>query len=219
MITKRKTKTAPVRKGLLITFEGIDGSGKSTQAKLAFEYLAKKTKRKIIALREPGSTAVSETIRAILLDKKNKVSDFTELLLYEAARAQLVNEELRPLLERGTIVLCDRFYDSTTAYQGYGRGLDRKLIQALNLAATGKITPHLTLIYDLPLSVAATRRGPKADRLESEKAAFHNRVRKGFLSIAKQEPRRVKVIDSTGLLEANFAITKKYLDALLKRHE
>lgn len=219
MITKRKTKTANGRKGLLITFEGIDGSGKSTQVRLAKEYLIAKTKREIVVLREPGSTAVSETIRAILLDKRNQVSDFTELLLYEAARAQLVNEELRPLLEQGVIVLCDRFFDSTTAYQGYGRGLDKKLIQALNLAATGKIVPHLTLVYDLPLSVALTRRGPKADRLESEKAAFHKRVRAGFLKIAKQEPRRVKVINSTGSLDDNFAVTTQYLDTLLKRHE
>ncbi len=215
-MTKRKADT---RKGLLITFEGIDGSGKSTQAKLALEYLRKKTKRKVVMLREPGSTSVSEAIRSILLDKRNKVGDLTELLLYESARAQLVTQQLRPLLEQGAIVVCDRFFDSTTAYQGYGRGLDRKLIQSLNLAATGNIVPHLTLVYDLPLSVALTRRGPKADRLESEKAAFHKRVREGFLKIAKQEPRRVKVIDSTGSLEDNFTITKKYLDSLLKRHE
>lgn len=215
---KKKTKIRGRKaKGVLITFEGIDGSGKSTQAKLAFAYLRKHTKRPVVLLREPGSTAVSEAIRAILLKKSNRISDLTELLLYEAARAQLVSEEIDPLLAKGTIVLCDRFFDSSTAYQGYGRGLNRKLVQALNIAATSGLVPALTLVYDIPLATAVKRRSINTDRLESEKLSFHRRVRAGFLKIAKQEPKRVKVIDTSKSSEEVFQVTRHLLETILAK--
>jgi len=197
-------------KGLLITFEGIDGCGKSTHLKLSHEYLIS-LGFKVVSLREPGSTPVAEKIRRILLDKRSSISDTTELLLYEAARAEIVKHEIKPLVASGHIVLCDRFYDSTTAYQGYGRGLDLRVIRKLHRLAVGECRPNLTLLFDVTLRVAASRLGRSRDRLESQPTAFHRRVRKGFLEIAARESRRVKLIDGSRPVEVVFEDVRRYL--------
>ncbi|PWB71162.1 dTMP kinase [candidate division GN15 bacterium] len=200
--------------GRLITFEGIDGCGKSTHIELSHGYLAQHG-FKVSVLREPGSTEIAETIRAILLDRRSSMSPLTELLLYEAARADIVQKQIEPLLKRGTIVLCDRFYDSTTAYQGYGRKLDVRMVRALHRVAVGRIQPDLTLVFDLDVSAAFGRLGKDLDRLESQSRAFFRRVRAGFLEIARREKKRVKVVDATLPIAEVFEIVKRHLDNLL----
>jgi dTMP kinase len=186
-------------RGLFVTFEGGEGSGKSTQIKRVARQL-EAAGVAVRVLREPGGTTAGERIRAILLDPESAGMDArTELLLYEAARAQLVAEVVEPALASGEVILCDRFFDSTTAYQGYGRGLDLDEIDALNRAATGGLAPHRTVLLDVDPSIGlgrATRGG--ADRLESEDLAFHQRVRAGFLKIAQAEPERFRLVDGTG---------------------
>jgi len=186
-------------RGVLITFEGGEGCGKSTQLKL----LARRLELAgvpVRSLREPGGTAVGEAVRAILLDPDHSgLDDTAEILLYEAARAQLVAEVIEPALEAGEVVLCDRFYDSTTAYQGHARGIPLAEVAALNTAATGGLEPDRTLVLDIDPALGierATEHG--ADRLEGEDLAFHARVRAGFLAIAAEEPERVRVIDADG---------------------
>ena len=203
-------------KGLLITFEGIDGCGKSTQLKLSQAYLIS-FGYKVVSLREPGSTPVAEKIRRILLDKRSSISDTTELLLYEAARAEIVRHEIEPLVASGHIVLCDRFYDSTTAYQGYGRGLDLRVIRKLHRLAVGECRPNLTLLFDVTLRVAASRLGRSRDRLESQPTAFHRRVRHGFREIAKRESRRVKLIDGSRPAEVVFEDVRRHLKRRVSR--
>lgn len=202
-------------KGRLITFEGIDGCGKSVQARKVFNYL-KKLKREVILLREPGSTPVAEKLRKILLDKKLEIPDLTELLLYEAARSELTALKIKPALANGVVVLCDRFYDSTTAYQGYGRKLNIKMVKSLHKIATANIVPDLTLVFDVDLKTAAKRRGKTPDRLESQSLAFHRRVRKGFQEIARAEKRRVKLIDCSPLPDLVFEQVKTILKRRLK---
>jgi len=197
-------------KSLFVTFEGIDGCGKSTQALLTFQYLHSHN-YKVKLLREPGSTVVAEKIRDILLNRRLKMTDVTELLLYEAARAEITAREIAPALANGTIVLCDRFYDSTTAYQGFGRKLDIRMVKGLHRVAVGKITPDLTFVFDLDLKTASTRLGKKRDRLESQSRAFFNRVRLGFLDIARRERRRVKLIDASAPVEQVFENVKKHM--------
>ncbi len=203
------------RKALFVTFEGIDGCGKSTQLKLTADYLSWRG-YKVKTMREPGSTALSEKIRDILLDVKSRMTDVTELLLYEAARAEVTACEIAPLLKSGHIVLCDRFYDSTTAYQGYGRGLDIKMVRSLHRVAVGDISPDLTFVFDLPLPLAASRMGTQRDRLEAQPRAFHRRVREGFVEIARKESRRVKLIDADQTVDSVFKDLKKYLDKRLE---
>ncbi len=201
--------------GQLITFEGIDGCGKSVQAGKAFNYL-KKLKKKVILLREPGSTPVAEKLRKILLNKKLAIPDLTELLLYEAARSELTALKIKPALANGLVVLCDRFYDSTTAYQGYGRRLNIKMVKSLHKIATANIVPEFTFVFDVDLKTAAKRRGKTPDRLESQALAFHRRVRKGFQEIARIEKRRVKLIDSSPLPDVIFEQVKTILKRRLK---
>ncbi len=206
------------RKGLFLTFEGIDGCGKTTQAMLTFKYLTAQG-LEVTLLREPGSTEVAERIRSILLDRKLEITDRTELLLYEAARADLTERQIAPLLARGQIVLCDRFYDSTTAYQGFGRRLDITMVRGLHRVAVGTVRPDLTFVFDLDVRTAVTRRKGDADRLEAQSKAFFERVRRGFLEIARKERRRVKVIDASRPAEAVFEDLKKYLTRKLRGHE
>lgn len=183
-----------MKKGLFITFEGFEGSGKSTQIKLLAEYL-KKCKYEVLILREPGSTKVSECIRNILLDKKNNLlCPRTELLLYIAARAQIVSEKIIPALKSGKIVLCDRFHDATVAYQGYGLGLDRKFISMLGEFATCEVVPDLTILLDIDVKEGLRRIGKNKDRIEKRSLDYHRRVRRGYLEIAKHNPKRVKVV-------------------------
>lgn len=192
-----------MKKGLFITFEGLDKVGKSTQVDRLVTYL-KSRGIKVTLVREPGSTEISEQIRKILLDKDNygKISPLTELLLYNAARAQLVDSVIRPALENGDIVISDRFYDSTTAYQGYGRGIDIGLIDSINMAATGNLVPDLTILLSIGSIKDAVNNHKRFqssstdDRLEKESLEFRERVREGFLKIAKNEPRRFLVVDA-----------------------
>jgi len=205
--------------GLFITLEGGEGCGKSTQIALLQQHL-ESAGRRVIVLREPGGTRVSEAVRAILLDPENTaLTPMGELLLYEAARAQLVAECIRPALEQGAIVLCDRFYDSTTAYQGGGRGFAASTLAALNRLATDGLVPDLTILIDLPVAAglqrAAARRS--ADRLEQEDPAFHERVRDAFLEIARNEPARVRVVDGAGPVDTVAAGIRAIIAPLLER--
>jgi dTMP kinase len=191
-------------RGIFITFEGIDFSGKSVQSKILYQKLIDH-KIETLLLRDPGSTDISERIRDILLDEKNnEMSVWTELLLYEAARAQMVQEEIIPALTAGKIVICDRFYDSTTAYQGYGRQLDLETVSSANSLGACGVTPDLTYIIDLDVNTAIKRRqklNEKADRLESESPEFQNRVRDGYLSIAEKESRRIFLLKGERSIE------------------
>lgn len=193
-----------------MTFEGIDGCGKTTQLKRSQRWLTG-LGHKTVSLREPGSTPAAEKIRKILLSNHSSINDMTELLLYEAARSEITSSEIAPLLRSGHIVLCDRFYDSTTAYQGYGRGLDIAMVKRLHRVAVGEIRPDLTLLFDLDLKTAASRVGGKRDRLESQSRAFFNRVRRGFLEVAKSDKRRVKIVNGALPADEVFEEVKKHL--------
>lgn len=185
--------------GLFVTFEGGEGSGKSTQvARLAARLRAMGLDP--LVTREPGGTPVGEGIRALLLDHERRPSAMTEALLMVAARAQLSAAVLRPALEAGRLVLCDRFGDSTLAYQGGGRGIDHALLLELNRAATGGLDPALTLLFDVPVGVGLERRHGSAgatNRLDREPAEFHERVRARYLELAAAEPGRWRVLDAT----------------------
>jgi dTMP kinase len=193
-------------KGKFITFEGSECSGKSTQSKLLYEYLLGKG-RKVIFLREPGGTKVSEDIRQILLDNKNKsMTREAELLLYMASRAQTVSEVIKPALKQGKIVVCDRFLDSTLVYQGYGLGMDIKLIKSLGRFVTDGINPDLTILLDLPLEKALNGIHREKDRIENRSFQYHRKVKNGYLKLARQEPKRIKIVK---LAEDKFVTQKK----------
>lgn len=189
--------------GLFITFEGGEGSGKTTQLKALLAYL-RSAGRDVSETRDPGGTPIGRRIRALLLDPENAgLAPAAELFLYEASRTQLVHEVIRPALARGRIVLCDRFTDSTVAYQGYGRGLDLALIARLNALATEGLHPDLTFFLDLDPAAGLLRaaqrvadRQERRDRIEEEVLAFHQRVRSGYRAIAAAEPERVVVLDA-----------------------
>jgi len=185
---------------MFITFEGLDFSGKSTQATILVEKL-KETHPVIHFLREPGGTKISERIRAILLDKKNlEMTEAAELFLFSAARAQLVMEVVVPALQRGEIVICDRYYDSTTAYQGFGRGISLDAVKSINRLATGGIDPTITFFVDIPVEEIERRKkkaGMAFDRMESAGKAFYERVRKGYHEIAGTESHRFVIVDGT----------------------
>jgi dTMP kinase len=185
---------------MLITFEGIDNSGKSLQAKLLFERLRRYGVRAVL-FREPGGCELSEAIREILLDRRyHRMGPRTEALLYSAARAQLVAEKIRPALARDEVVISDRYYDSTTAYQGYGRSLSVDFLQRLSEFATDGLAPDKTFLLDLEPEEAVARKkkeGDHDDRMEAEELDFHRRLRQGYLKIAGAEPHRIRVIDAT----------------------
>jgi len=187
-----------MKRGLLITFEGIDGCGKTTQVQRFLSNLEQAGYDHIL-VREPGGTPIGEQIRQILLDKNHfEMQAETELLLYSASRFQLCQQIIAPALTAGKIVVCDRFYDSTTAYQGYGRGLDLEFIQRLNRMATRNLVPDMTLVFDISLEERTSRIHHKElDRLETENAGFQAKVRNGFRQIAEAEPERVFLLDGT----------------------
>jgi len=201
--------------GKFITFEGSEGSGKSTQAALVLEYL-KSRKLPVVLLREPGGVKISEKIRELLLDVKNAgMGDECETLLYMAARAQMVKEVLEPQLKAGKIILCDRFLDSTIAYQGYGNGIDVKTIEQLGLFATKGHAPDLTILFDISSEKGLSRAGENKDRIESRSLEYHKRVRHGYLDLSKQYPARIKLVKVDASKEEIFKRVKLYIDALL----
>lgn len=194
-------------KGHFITVEGIDGVGKSTQAAL-IEAVLDSAGYDVLRLREPGGVKISEQIRAILLDPANaEMGDVCELLLYEAARAQLVHQVIRPALAAGKTVVCDRFYDSTTAYQAFADGLDRNMVSQANELAVDGCRPDLTLVFDLPVEDALRRRSGREaeDRLELKGLEFQERVAAGFRAVAADEPDRVRLIDAGGSIAEVFS--------------
>lgn len=185
---------------MFITFEGIDQSGKSTQCQLLKDYL-QSLGREVILLREPGGSKISEKIRDLLLDKDNKnMRGLTEFLLYSSSRAQLVDEVIKPALTQNKAVICDRYADSSTAYQGFARGLGIDLVERINQVATYGLDPDLTLFVDIPVGIAFERlkaRGKLSDRIEAEGHEFFELVRQGYLQIATRHKNRFKVVDGT----------------------
>lgn len=197
-----------------ITFEGPEGSGKSTQASLLTEALHDQG-FKVKLTREPGGDPVSEEIRKIILDgSDNSITDRTELLLYESARAQHCERIVRPHLDAGEIVICDRFTDSTVAYQGYGNGLELDIINRLNDFATGGLRPDLTFLLDIDVSIGLGRQGDW-NRMERKEIEFHERVRAGFLREAEKSPKRIAVIDASQDVESIRQQIFKSLDERL----
>lgn len=211
--------------GLFITFEGVEGSGKTTQIRRLKRYLTEKGIPCVVT-REPGGSSIGERVRQILLDPDHvQIAPLTELLLYEAARAQHVEEVIKPLLKKGTVILCDRFADASLAYQGYGRGLDLRLIKKLNRLAADRIQPDVTFLLDCPIKVGLKRaidrnqraKMRKEDRFERERLSFHRRVRKGYLALARENARRLKLIDAGAGEEKVFETIRQIVDELMAR--
>jgi dTMP kinase len=182
---------------VFISFEGLDGTGKTTQAAMLADALEQEG-RPVTRVREPGGTETGERIRELLLDTASQIGPAAEALLYAAARAQLVAEVIRPALERGDTVIADRFIDSSLAYQGVARGLGIDQVLDANQLATGGLMPDVTLLLELPPHVAAARRGGDPDRIESEGDRFHGAVAEGFATAAARFPERIRVVDASG---------------------
>ena len=209
---------------LFITFEGVEGSGKTTQIRRLKRYLTQKGIPCKVT-REPGGCPIGERIRKVLLNPDHReMTPLSELFLYEASRTQHVKEVIEPLLKRGTVVLCDRFTDASIAYQGYGRKVDLSWVVRLNRLSSEGIKPDVTFLLDCPIDLGlkrAIRRNralnqEKEDRFEREKVQFHRRVRGGYLSIAKKEPQRVRVIDTRQTEERVFEKIRKIVDNLIE---
>ncbi|WP_027369657.1 dTMP kinase [Desulfovermiculus halophilus] len=209
---------------MLITFEGIEGCGKSTQAVRVREWL-QSMGRSVLLSREPGGTAVGRTLRSLLLDAQNNhLCSRTELFLYLADRAQHVHEIIKPGLEAGSVVLVDRFADSTLVYQGFGRGLDLHMVQGLNELAVDRVTPDLTLVLDLSpetgLQRARSRNGEQGTdqsegRFEAESLAFHSRIREGYLELASRDRERIVVVNGAGTEDEVYAQVQKEIESRL----
>ena len=202
-------------KGIFITFEGIDGCGKSTQCEMLKDYLTEYGKE-FIFVREPGGTEIGERIREILLDKKNtQMTARTELLLFEAARAQITDEVIKPALEDGKIVICDRFFDSSSAYQGMARGMGMDFVANLNMAATGGLKPDVTFFFDISAEEALVRRGKRgeaSDRIELAGLKFQEDVRQGYLELAQSSEGRIVTIDANLGIDEIFEQVKGALE-------
>lgn len=204
-------------KGLFITFEGIDGCGKSTQTTLVKTWL-EGLGRDVLLVREPGGTKIGEKIRSLLLDKENgTMAPMAELFLFEAARAQIVEETIKPALASGKVVICDRFFDSSVAYQGCARGLGADMVRRLNMDATGGLAPDITFFLDISVNEAVSRRntrGEAKDRIESAGDSFQEKVREGFV-LAASEDKRIVTIDAAASPEEIFAGIQEKIEALL----
>lgn len=208
--------------GVFITFEGGEGVGKTTQSRFLAEYL-KSLGLNVVRLREPGGTTVGEKLRSIVLDAKNdSLNDRSELFMYEAARAQIVSEVIRPALESGAVVLCDRFVDSTVAYQGYGRGLDPEFVRAANAFACQGITPDRTVLLTVSSTGLGLHRATRrlgADRLELAGTEFHERVARGFAMIAEEDPERVRTVSAaSSRSETARCVWEALADLLVESH-
>jgi len=202
---------------LFVTLEGPDGGGKSTQALQLVAYL-KGRGLNVLLTREPGGTPIGDQIRRTLMDLGNTgMNPRAEILLFSASRAQIVHQVIRPHLESGGIVVCDRFYDSTLAYQGYGHGLDLQALQTITAFATGGLRPDLTLLLDLPAEDGLRRRkrGGQWNRLDAYDLAFHQRVRQGYFALAAAEPKRWVRLDATQPVDAVQAEMRQAVDARL----
>lgn len=205
-------------RGVFVTFEGGDGVGKSTHIR----YVANELRlagREVVCLREPGGTGIGESLRAMVLDPDNgEISSEAELLMYEAARAQLVREVIRPALERGAVVLCDRFSDSTIAYQAYGRGLPLDFVRRANAFATGGIVPDRTILLVLGntrKSLARATGAGTGDRMEQAGEVFHSRVNRAFLKLAKRDSKRIRIVRSSSSRKATAAAVAAELADIL----
>lgn len=203
---------------VFITFEGLDGAGKGTQLQLLLEYLTEKGVD-FVFTREPGGTELAERIRELVLSPANAgMSIISEAFLFAAARTDHVNRVVRPALEAGRNVICDRYIDSSLVYQGYAGGLPVDFVAQINEMATGGVKPHRTVMLDLPRSVARDRISAEgADRIEQKDDWYHQQVRDGYLELAKAEPRRIKVVDASGTVEAVQAQIRKLVDEVLPR--
>lgn len=210
---KKKVRRKAKSRGFFITFEGGEGVGKTTQiAKLAQALEA--TGRTVVVTREPGGSQIANRIRSLLLDAKMEgLVPLAELFLYEASRAQHVHDVIRPALESGSVVICDRFADSSIVYQGAARGIAGPLVRSLNQIATGGLKPHLTFYLDLDPRIGLARVGARGilDRMEKEKLSFHQAVRKGYRALARKEPKRFRVINAA---ESRDRIHENILEAL-----
>lgn len=207
-----------MNKGLFITVEGTDGSGKTTQIQLIEKYL-RDMGREVILVREPGGTNISEKIRPIILDPDStEMCSTTEMLLYAASRAQLVAEVIKPSLKAGKIVICDRFVDSAYAYQGYGRGIEMDILEIVNKAAIDGIIPDITFFFDISPEVALDRRiaSSSTDRIENENSRFHKRVYEGYLQLADKSHQRIRRIDASRPVEKVWEDVRLLLDMLVK---
>ncbi len=207
---------------MFITFEGIDGSGKSTQIQLLKQWL-ESFQKTVTVLREPGGNNVSEQIRQLLLDSKEQIEPRCELLLFTAARAQLVSKVIRPALLEGHIVICDRYIDSSVAYQGYGRGLPIKDIEHINDFATAGLIPDITFIFDISVDDAAKRAGfrssdsqTKPDRMEKSGDAFFERTKQGYLNIAHNAERNIFVINANDGMDEIFSQVQMIVEQCMK---
>lgn len=208
-----------------ITFDGIEGCGKTTQMRLAETWLRERG-ASVLATAEPGGTPLGRKIREILLNRGSwQIGAEAELLLFAAARAQHVREAILPALAGGGWVLCDRFADATLTYQGFGRGLDADFIRTLNAFSAGELKPEMTLLFDLPVETGLKRAkiraagipsGEAEDRFEQEERAFHGRIRDGYLTLAAEEPRRFRIIDGTGPVETVHREVCRCLEALTR---
>ena len=201
-------------KGLFITFEGGDGCGKTTQINLLDEYLQSKGYKTLLT-REPGSKGLGVKVREILLNYDGEVSSNCESFLFLADRAQHIDTLIKPAIERGEIVLCDRHIDSTVAYQGYARGGDIEKINQLNEIATQGFKPDVTFVFDVDSEIAQERVGKNKDRMEKEGIEFHKKIRFGYLELAKKYPNRIKVINSNLPIDEVFEQVKKIIDEIL----
>lgn len=205
-------------RGVFVTFEGGDGVGKSTHIRYVANEL-RRSGREVVCLREPGGTGIGESLRAMVLDPDNgEISSEAELLMYEAARAQLVREVIRPALERGAVVLCDRFSDSTIAYQAYGRGLPLDFVRRANAFATGGIVPDRTILLVLGntrKSLARATGAGTGDRMEQAGEVFHSRVNRAFLKLAKRDPKRIRIVRSSSSRKATAAAVAAELADIL----
>jgi dTMP kinase len=209
-----KGKGNPIFKGF-ISFEGTEGSGKTTQVRLLKEYLRSKN-RTVLITEEPGGTKIGRKIRDILLAPENHIDPLTELLLYNSSRAQHIRETIYPALIKDTIVITDRFIDSTVAYQGYARGLDLAIIKTLNEIVSPDLKPFITFLLDIDVEegLKRNRGAQKTDRLEQETVEFHKQVRQGYLQLASEEPDRLKVVDASGSMKNVSEKIREILEAV-----